>query len=448
MTLLPGRGGAAAPGRAIAGAFAGAVLVGTLLLALPVSTASGQRASLEDALFTATSAVCVTGLATVDTGTYWSLTGQLVVLALIQVGGLGIMTAATVVALLLSRRLGVRARLVVRAETRALGRDDVRRVVRRVVAFSLACEAVVAALLALRLITGYGTPVGRAVYEGVFHAVSAFNNAGFALYSDNLVRFAADPWVCGVVAAAVVVGGLGFPVVFELVEGWRRPSTWSVTTRITVTTTAVLLVGGWAAVLLTERDNAATLGSAGLPGQLLAAFFHSAMARTAGFNSLDVGAMTPATLLVTDALMFIGGGSAGTAGGIKVTTAGVLAFAVWAEVRGHPDVAAGHRRLPAATVRQALTVVLLGVALVVGSTLALLELSDHSFEAVLFEAVSAFATVGLSTGITADLPPAAHLVLVALMFLGRTGPLTVASALALRQRTHHYRLPEERTIVG
>ncbi|MEJ5946072.1 potassium transporter TrkG [Pseudokineococcus basanitobsidens] len=442
------RRGTGNPALVVVAGFTGAAAVGTALLSLPAATASGQRAPLVDALFTAVSAVCVTGLVTVDTGTYWSGPGQAVILLLIQAGGLGIMTLATLLALLLRHRLGLRARLVAQAETKTLTGADVRRVVRRVVLFSLGCEAVVAVVLTARFLTTYDASLGGGLYEGVFHAVSAFNNAGFSTHADSLVGYAGDPVVLGTLCAAVVVGGLGFPVVFELVRSWRRPSTWSVLTRVTVLVTAVLLVVGTVGVLVPEAGNPATLGGLDVEDRLLGAVTASVMARTAGFNAVDIGALHPETLFLHDVLMFIGGGSAGTAGGIKVTTFGILAFVVWAEVRGEPDAVVGRRRVPRETQRQALTVALLGVGLCTLGTSLLLDMTAEPLDAVLFEAVSAFGTVGLSTGITADLPTDARLVLVGLMLAGRVGPLTAATALALRERTRRTQLPEERTIVG
>ena len=250
------------------------------------------------------------------------------------------------------------------------------------------------------------------------------------------------------VAVAVIVGGLGFPVVFELAHSWRRPRTWSVTTRITVVVTVVLLVVGTIVLTAAERDNPDTLGSLSPNQKLLAGFFTAVMPRTAGFNAIDVAAMTSESWFATVVLMFIGGGSASTAGGIKVTTFGLLAFVLWAEVRGEQGVNVGHRRVPLANQRQALAVVLLGVGLVTVSTFLLLGLTTFSLDRVLFEVVSALGTVGLSTGITDDLSVAGEVLIIVLMFVGRIGPLTLASALALRERAHRYELPEERTIVG
>jgi potassium uptake TrkH family protein len=399
-------------------------------------------------LFHATSAVCVTGLVTVDTGTYWSGFGQAVILLCIQVGGLGIMTLASLFALLVSRRLGLRARLIAQAETKALSASDVRRIVRTVVIFSLASEAVVAAVLTARFATGYDSVLPSALYSGVFHAISAFNNAGFSLNADSLMGYVGDPWVSLTIALAVIVGGLGFPVVFELAREWRTPKTWSVLTRITVIVTAALLVVGTVGMLIAEGRNPDTLGPLSGGGKLLAAFVAGVMPRTAGFNNLDVTAFAPETLLLFDGLMFIGGGSAGTAGGIKVTTFGLLAYVLWAEMRGDPDVEIGRRRVPGTNQRQALAIALLAIGVIAVATFLMEALTDFGFDQVLFEVISAFSTVGLSTGITADLPPAAQVLVVLLMYIGRIGPLTLASGLALRERARRHQLPEERTIVG
>ena len=436
------------PAQVIVSAFGAVVVVGTVLLMLPVARAGEGGAPFITAVFTATSAVCVTGLVTVDTPSYWSGFGEVVILGLIQVGGFGIMTLASLVGLLVSRRLGLRTRLTAAAETKSLGLGDVRAVLVGVAKVSLLVEALVAVVLTVRLVVGYDYSLGRAAYHGVFHAISAFNNAGFALYSDSLVRFVTDPWICLPIAFAVILGGLGFPVVLELRRQLGRPRAWSLHTRLTVTTYAALLVIGTLFVTASEWDNPGTLGALDTPGRMLAGFFHAVMPRTAGFNSLDVGAMEQGTLLGTIILMFIGGGSAGTAGGIKVTTFVLLFFVISAEVRGEREVNAGDRRVSERTQRQALTVALMSVGLVMSATLLLLDLTGLPLGDVLFESVSAFATVGLSTGITGQLPTSAQLVLVGLMFVGRLGPITLVSALALRDRTLRYSLPEGRPLIG
>ena len=437
------------PGVVVALGFVGMILLVTVLLMLPAAHEAGVTTSFREALFTATSAVCVTGLVVVDTPTYWSTFGEVVIVSGIQLGGFGFMTSASLLGLLVARRLGLRTRVLAAAETRSLGLGDVRRVIRGVALVSLSVEAIVAVLLALRFWVGYGDSPGRAVYHGVFHAISSFNNAGFALYTDNLIGFATDPAICLPIAAAVIIGGIGFPVIFELRRELRTPRRWSVHTKTTLVTTALLLVGGTGLVTAFEWRNPGTLGPLGMAEKLLVGFFQGGVQpRTAGFNSIDYARAQETSLLVTDGLMFIGGGSAGTAGGIKVTTFMLLLFAIIAEVRGDPTVDAFGRQVPNAVLRQALSVALLGVALVGAGTLGLLAVSGLDLDRVLFEAVSAFATVGLSTGITATLPPAGQYILIGLMFIGRIGPITMASALALRERRKLFRLPEERAIVG
>ena len=436
------------PARLVPLAFLLAAALGTGLLMLPAARAGEGAAPFMAALFTAVSAVCVTGLTVVDTATYWSGFGQGVVLALIQVGGFGIMSGATLLGLLVSRRLRLSTRRVAQAETRCVELGDVAAVLRLVLLVTVAAELATAAALALRLRLAYGEPWAEAAWNGVFLSVAAFCNAGFSTYSDNVVGFALDPFVLGPLMAAVVLGGVGFPVLHDVRRNPRRPARWSLHTKLTLLGTGLLLLGGTAAFLAYEWGNPATLGPFGWGGKLLGAAFHSVQTRTAGFNALDIGQMRTESLAVGCVLMMIGGGSASTAGGIKVTTFLMLGSAVWAEVRGEPDVAAFGRSIPREAQRQALAVVLMAVGLVAAATLLLLTVSEAELDDALFETVSAFATVGLSTGITAGLPPAGHAILVALMFLGRVGTVTVATGLALQSRQRPYRYPEERPIVG
>ncbi|UUU28650.1 TrkH family potassium uptake protein [Streptomyces sp. CA-210063] len=439
------------PAQGVVLAFAFVVLLGATLLMLPAATETGRDTGVLTALFTATGAVSG-GLSIVGTGSHWSGFGEGVVLALIQVGGFGIMTLASLLALLVSGRLRMRTQLTTQAE-RSGGAGDIRRVVLGVAGTTLAIELVAVVVVAVRFHVGHGLGAGNAAYHGIFYAISAFNNAGFGLRDDNLVGYADDPWIVLPIAVASVLGALGFPVLLELLRnrprargGIRRR--WSLHTRLTLVTSAALLVVGTVLTCGLEWDNPRTLGSMAWADKLLNGFFTAASARTAGFNTVDTGAMEPATLLGICVLMFIGGGSAGTAGGIKVTTFAVLGAAILAEIRGHADTDIMGRRLTAATLRQALTVALLGVGLVIAGTLVLLAVTEERAEAVLFEAVSAFGTVGLSTGITADLPAAGQLTVIVLMFVGRVGPITLASALALRQRDRRYSLPEERPVIG
>jgi trk system potassium uptake protein len=436
------------PARLVPLAFLLAILLGTALLSIPVARDGPGGAPLLVALFTATSAVCVTGLTVVDTPTYWTGFGQAIILFLIQIGGLGILTGGTLLGLLISNRLRLGQRLLAQAETRTVALGDVGAALKLIILVTLAVELTIAVWLAGSFRFGHGQPWPTAAWNGLFHAVSAFNNAGFARFSDNVMGFAGDPAILLALAAAVIVGGIGFPVIFELKREPLSPRTWSLHTKLTLIGTAGLLAAGTIATLAFEWRNPGTLGPLDAPAKLLNAFFHSVVSRTAGFNSVDIGAMRPETLLTTDVLMLIGGGSAGTAGGIKVTTFLVLGLIAWAEVRGERDAAAFGRRLSGDIQRLALSVVLLALAVVGIATLALLSLTSFELGPVLFEVISAFATVGLTTGITDDLPPAGQLILIALMFLGRVGTVTVAAAMALRASRRPYRYPEERPIIG
>ena len=436
------------PARLVPLAFIVTILFGTGLLMLPISRADPGGAPFVTALFTSTSAVCVTGLAVQDTATYWSGFGQGIILLLSQIGGLGIMTGATLLALLVTRQLRLSNRLVAQAETRSLALGNVASLVRLIFLVTISVEMAAAAILTLRLRYAYQEPWDQALWNGFFHAVSAFNNAGFSTYSDGMMRFVADPVVIITVTVAVVVGGLGFPVLYELRRKLIYPAGWSIHTKITLLGTAVLLLGGFIATLMFEWSNPETLGALDLNGKLLASVFHSAMTRSGGLNSVDVGKMELETLAVSYVLMLIGGGSASTAGGIRVTTFLVLGLVVLAEIRGEPDATAFRRRISSEVQRQALSVVLLAVGLVAVATLLLVILTDFGLHEVLFEAISACATVGLSTGITPKLSPTAQLVLVISMFAGRVGTVTIATAFALRTRKRPYRYPEERPIVG
>ena len=435
------------PVRLIPLGFLGVITVGALLLMLPLARADTDGDVVMPALFTAVSATCVTGLVTVDTPTHWTPFGHIVILCLIQLGGFGIMSLATLLTLLVRKSLGLRGQLLAQSETHALNLGDVAGILLRVARIMAVAEASIACVLTVRF-WQYHDDVGTALWHGLFHAVSAFNNAGFALYSDNLIGFAEDPWIILPLCAAIIAGGLGFPVFEELRHQGLRPGRWSVHTRLTVYGTLALLMLGTALFAVIEWNRPETLGALSPEGRFLGALGGGVFPRTAGFNSIDYGAAAPETLVVTDILMFIGGGSAGTAGGIKITTFLVLGFAIFNEVRGHEQVTIAHRGISTSVQRQALSVALLAIAAVIAGSLLLLILTEHDLESVLFESISAFATVGLSTGITDDLPHGAQLVLMALMFIGRVGTITVASALAISTRQRLYRLAEERPEIG
>lgn len=436
------------PAQLILVGFAIAAAVGTALLTLPVAKAGPGGASPIEALFTAISAISVTGHIVVDTASYWTLGGQIVILALIQLGGLGVMTFASVVGLIVVRRLSLTTRITAATEARSVGLDDIGRLVKGVALISLIIEGVTSLILALRFAIGYGYAWHEAAWLGLFHGVSSFNNAGFSLFSDNLIGFAGDPIISLTISTAIILGGLGFPVLVQLRRHLRHPRAWSMNTRIVVAATPVLLVLGTVFITVVEWSNPATLGKLDWPDRILAGFFQSVQTRTAGFNSVDIGQLHETTWLGMDVLMLIGGGPAGTAGGIKVTTFAVLLFIVIAEVRGDGVVNVFGKRLSRAVHRQAIAVVAVSLGVIISATGAIMLMTAHGLGPVLFETISAFSTVGLSTGITAELPPAAQLVLALLMFVGRLGPITFATALALRERQVLYQLPKERPIIG
>lgn len=399
------------------------------------------------AVFTATSAACVTGLVIVDTPTYWSTFGEVVLLVLFQVGGLGIATLGSLVGLAVLRRFGLSSMLAARQETRGFELGQLRSILPRLLLTTTVVEVIVAILLMFRFLVHYDEPLGRAAWLGVFHSVSAFNNAGFALFSDSLVGFVGDPWIVVPIMTAVVLGGLGFPVIVELVR-FRRPAAWSLHTQLVIATSAVLLVGAAIALGALEWGNSETIADLSLPTKLLAVAFMAVTPRSSGFSTIDYSGMGEAGRFVTDALMFVGAGSAGTSGGIKVGTLAVLALAVYAEARGDEDVHAFGRRIATSTVRQALAVLGFSIALTGLAIVVLLQTASFDLSDTIFEAVSATAVVGLSTGITPDLPESAQWFVAACMFVGRVGPVAVAAAMATKERRRLYRLPEARPLIG
>jgi trk system potassium uptake protein TrkH len=424
---------------------------GTLLLRLPLS-AAGESLSLLDALFTATSAVCVTGLIVVDTPNGLSGAGQVVVLALIQLGGLGYMAVTTVVAVALGRALTVQERLTLQEALNVQSMEGLLRFVFTVLKLTLAFELSGALVLTAVWIDDYGP--GRAAWLGLFHAVSAFNNAGFALFSDSLMRFRGD-WVVNLVVTTLIIsGGLGFVVLTELGRV-RRRGRLSTHTQLVLGLSAALIAGATVLLFLIERRNPATLAPLNVPEALLAAYFQAVTPRTAGFNTLDIGTMAHASLFLMILLMFVGAAPGGTAGGVKISTFSVTVAAIWAMVRGAPEPTLLRRRIPPALVSRAFSICLIGfLALNIVAGM-LLVTEGRQLLPTLFEATSAFGTVGLSMGeagapfsLVGHFSPAGKALIIAMMIVGRVGPLTLAVAIArggIRARVRH---PEGRILVG
>jgi Trk-type K+ transport system membrane component len=427
------------------------ILVVTVLLTLPVSGQDGHMTHVVDALFTAVSSVCVTGMTVVSTATHWSLFGQLVILVAIFVGGLGILTLASILSLAVSKRLGVRGKLLAQESLNvsSSGRlGEVGSLLRIVITTSVIIQTVLTLWLSIRFWT-YGEGWGRGAWHGVFYAVSAYNNAGFTPHSDGLVPYEADPWLLTPLMLGVFLGSLGFPVVMVLLHQRHRVRKWNLHTKLTVTVSSTLVLVGAAAWGASEWTNRSTIGDMSFGDKVLHTLFASVMTRSGGFNLVDQSSQHPATLVITDALMFVGGGSTSTAGGIKVTTLAVMILAILAEARGTPQVQVFKRRIPESTLRVAIAVTMLGATLIMLGTIAVLVIDPAAqMSHALFECISSFATVGLSTGLAETLPDAGKIVLAILMFLGRIGTITFASALSMRHSRQLYHYPEERPTIG
>jgi trk system potassium uptake protein TrkH len=439
------------PAQVLTLSFMALIASGTLLLWLPVSAAR-QPVSVIDALFTATSAVCVTGLTVVDTPHDLTLFGQLVVLLLIQLGGLGYMAVTTVVAVALGRQLSLHERLTLQEALNIETMEGLARFVLTVLKLTLAFELTGAAILTMRWAGEYG--VGRAAYHGVFHAISAFNNAGFALFSDNLVRFRGDWIVNLVITTLVICGGLGFIVLTEIGRA-RRFRRCSTHTRLVITLTGALIVVTTALIWLIERNNTGTLQPLGTGEALLASYFQAVTPRTAGFNTLDIGAMHPASLFLLILMMFIGAAPGGTGGGVKISTFSITVAVIWAMVRGAPEPTLLRRRIPPQLVARAFSICLIGFLALNGVAGLLLVAEGRELLPTLFETTSAFGTVGLSMGeagspvsLVGHFSGAGKMLLMAMMFMGRIGPLTLAVAIARRRDVARVRHPEGKFLIG
>lgn len=449
---------ASSPARFAIVIFASLILVFTALFSLPIATSTGKQAPLVDALFTAVSVICVTGLSTVDMATYWSPFGHALVFLGVEVGGVGVLTVASILGLVISRRLGLRQKLLAAgdanplrirkgpiAEGQAIRLGETGNLLRTVAISALVIEAGVAILLFPRMLI-QGVPVWDAAWQSVYISAMAFTNTGFLPTSTGLAPYAGDVWFLSVIMLGVVAGAIGFPVIYALSRNLRNPRRWSLHVKLTLITFALLLVMGALAYFVLEFDHAFR----GLDGgqRVLQSFFLSSMARSGGFSTIDISQLDGSSLLVTDMLMFIGGGSASTAGGIKVTTLAILFLAAFAEARGRDDMEAYERRIPQDVLRLGVSVVLWGATTVAVSCIVIMMMTDAALDHVLFDVISAFATCGLSTGFTANTTDAAQYVLAATMFFGRIGTVTLAAALAASQHPKLFRQPEERPIVG
>lgn len=440
--------------------FTALVLLFTLLFSLPIAAADGKVTPLPDALFTAVSVICVTGLATVNMATHWSDFGDVLVFIGVNIGGIGVLTLASILGMIISRRLGLRAKLMAASDTnpsrlhvgpvnegQTVRLGEVGNLLATVAVSALAIEAIVALVLFPRMLA-VDVPVGEAAWHSLYYAAMAFTNTGFNPNPEGLTPWADDFVFLGALMFGVILGAIGFPVIYALVRGWRKPRRWSVHVKLTLVTFGLLLVAGAALYILLEFDNPKTFGHDNAVDTIFQAFFLSAMTRSGGFSTINIADLHGSSLLVSGMLMFIGGGSASTAGGIKVTTLAVLFLAAFAEARGNESMEAFGRRIPRDILRLAVSVVLWGATIVAVSSIAILQITKAPFDFVLFDVISAFATCGLSTGLTAELPPEGVYVMALTMFLGRIGTVTLAAALASSVRRQLFTRPEERPIVG
>lgn len=440
--------------------FSALVLALTVVLELPIAAASGTSTPFADALFTAVSTICVTGLTTVDMATHWSAFGNTAIVIGLQVGGIGVLTLASILGLVVSRKLGLKQKLIAAsdtnpsrihvgpvAESQAIRLGDVGGLLVTIAVSVLAIEIALTLLFVPRLLIA-GFEPWTALWQGFYYAASAFTNTGFTPNVGGLEPFATDPWMLGTIGIGVFLGSLGFPVIFALARFAKSRARFSVHVKLTLVTTLILLAAGTIVIGALEWSNAATIGGQDVVNRPMTSLFLSMMTRSGGFSNVDTVELHSSTLLVMDMLMFVGGGSASTAGGIKVTTLAVLFLAAFAEARGDRDISVFQRRIPTDVVRLAVSVTLWGATIVGLSTIILLQLTDARMEFVLFDVISAFATCGLSTGLPETLPDAGKYVLAATMWAGRVGTVTLAAALAASQRRQLFRQAEERPIVG
>ena len=440
--------------------FTALIMVFTVLFSLPIASADRTITPLHDALFTAVSVICVTGLTTVDMATHWSAFGNILVFVGVNIGGIGVLTLASLMGLVISRRLGLRAKLMAASDSnpsrihagpvnegQTVRLGEVGSLLVTVAVSALVIEVAVAAMLFPRMLSA-GVATGTALWHSFYYAAMAFTNTGFNPNVGGLDEFADDYWFLGALMIGVFLGSLGFPVIYAFARGLRKPRLWSLHVKLTLVTTIVLMILGMIIYIVLEFDNPKTFGSLNAGDTIFQSLFMSVMTRSGGFATIDVSDLHGSSLLLSDMLMFIGGGSASTAGGIKVTTLAILFLAAFAEARGKQEMEAFGRRIPSDILRLSVSVVLWGATTVAVASILILHISKEPFDVVLFDVISAFATCGLSTGLTADLPPEGVYVMAATMFMGRVGTVTLAAALAARHSRQLFKRPEERPIVG
>lgn len=426
--------------------FFGLILFGAILLNLPMASADGKSIGFLNALFTSTSASCVTGLIVANTATQWTVFGKLVIITLIQIGGLGTMVFLSLIALVLNKKIGITERRIIKEQTNADTSKGIIRLVIYIIKFSLSVELIGAVLLATRFIPDFGLQKG--ILFSLFHSISAFCNAGFDILGNSLVDYVDNITVNIVIAFLIIFGGLGFTVYVDIYKK-RRFRNLSLHSKVVISITGILLLLGTIAYFILEHKSASMEGLT-LKGKILASFFMSSSARTAGFNSIDIGKMQEGSVIVTIMLMFIGASPASTGGGIKTTTFGVLLFSTLSVLRGNDETEIFHKTIPRDALLKSLCIFSLGSALVIFSSLCItiIEGGKFLYLDILYEIVSAIGTVGVSRGLTANLSSLSKLIIIVLMYLGRVGAATLGIGLLNRKNKKHTRYSYGKIIVG
>ncbi|MBU5485472.1 TrkH family potassium uptake protein [Clostridium sp. MSJ-11] len=437
-----------APVQILALGFAVVIFIGAILLHLPIATQSGEITPFIDCLFVSTSATCVTGLITVDTGTHWSYFGKTVIMFLIEIGGLGFMSFATLIALILGKKITLKDRLVMQEAMNSFSLQGLVKLVRYVLLFTFSIQLGGALLLSTQFIPEFG--LAKGIYYSIFHSISAFCNAGFDLFGNyqSVTKYYDNTVVILTISSLIIIGGLGF-YVWQEIYNFKTLKKLSLHSKIVLSVTTFLIVAGAILMFILEYNNPGTMKDMSFKGKVLSSIFASVSPRTAGFNSISTSDMTTAGTFLTIILMFIGGSSGSTAGGIKVTTAGLLILAVMSIVKGREDVEAFKKRIPKDTIYKSLAITVIGLGLVIFVTMVLsITEAGASLEYLLYEATSAFATVGLTLGLTTKLSFAGKIIIAFTMYAGRIGPLTLFLALSRKKASSNIKYPEEKILVG
>jgi trk system potassium uptake protein TrkH len=433
------------PPKVLALGFASLILIGTLLLNLPMATKTGESIGFINALFTSASAVCVTGLVVVNTGEFWSLFGQIVIIMLIQMGGLGFMTMTTIGALLIGKKITLKERLVIKEQLNQETMSGLVKLTKYVVLSTLAIEGIGAIFLSTRFIPIYGKVKG--IWFSIFHAISAFCNAGFDLTGDSIAPFVGDFTINMTISALIILGGLGFSVYIDITKN-RSFKKFSLHSKLVISITGVLLLVGMIVFFLIEYDNSLTLKPLNLGEKLIASFFQSVVPRTAGFYSVNLAGLYDTTVFLTIILMFIGASPGSTGGGIKTTTFGILILTTLGVIKGERDIVAFKKRIGYDVINRSLAIATVGMILIIAVSFVLTVTEPANFLDVLFETTSAFATVGSSRGLTPNLTDFGKIIITLTMYAGRVGPLTMAYVFSRRSKHGNFRYSEGNIIVG